>query len=149
MKNLYFILIVVFCFTIATSCSNDDGDTNPVVERTFLEQYQGTVWHIAVNEFNSEFLMFHNDESVPFEQWLLIYGQGCYENFDYKISEFNAIITENSEEYLEITFDNEHVWIIAVEENLLHWIDVSEEGVMDYIYDRQSPGVTDDLEICP
>lgn len=148
MRKLYFILVVVFSFTITTSCSSNDDDTNSIVERTFLEVYQETVWHIAINEFNSEYVMFHNNESIPFEQWLLIYGQDCYENHNYNINEFNATITENSKEFLEITFDNGHVWIIAVEEGLLHWVDVSQEGVMDYIYDKQSSEVVNDLDIC-
>jgi hypothetical protein len=148
MKNLYFILVAVFCFTIATSCSSDDNETNTIVESNFLEKYQGTVWHIAINEFNSEFVMFHNNETVPFEQWLLLSGVGCYENYSYNINEFNATITENSEELLQITFDSGHVWIIGVEGDLLFWVDVSEEGIMEYIYDKQSSEVLDDLEIC-
>jgi len=148
MKYLYFILVLVFSFAITTSCSSDDDDNNSNIESTFLEKYQETVWHIAVNEFNSEFVMFHNNESVPFERWGLLGGQGCYDNHSYNLSEFNAKITENSEDLLEITFGDGDAWIITVEGDLLHWIEVGEEGVTDYIYDKQSPEVVDDIEIC-
>lgn len=148
MKNLHLFLVFVFSVAIAMSCSSDDDNTSSIVETTFLEQYQGTVWHIAINEFNSEYLMFHNNETVPFEQWMLLSGLGCYENMSYNINEFNATITENSEDYLEITFPSGHTWIIAVDANVLHWVDVSEDGVYDYIYDKQSSDVVNGLEIC-
>lgn len=147
MKTIHFILAITFSFTMVTSCSKDE-DSNTIVEESFLEKYEGTVWHIAINEFNSEYIKFHNNESVPFERWLLIYGQGCYEHINYNISDFDATITENSEEYLEVTFGSDHVWIIAIEEDVLYWIDVSQEGVTDYIFEKQSLGIIDDLEIC-
>ena len=148
MKNLSFILVAVFCISTAFSCASDDDETHFIDETTFLEKYQGTVWHTAINEFNSEFVMFHNNETVPFEQWLLLGGEGCYENYSYNITEFYASVTENSEDYLEITFGSEHVWIIGVEEDILVWIDVSQEGITEFIYNQQSADVLGDLEIC-
>jgi hypothetical protein len=148
MKNLYYIVVLVLGFTMATSCSSDKDNSDPVIETTFLETYQGTVWHIAINELNSEYLKFRNDETVPFEQWGLIYGAGCYEHINYNVNDFSAVITENSEDYLEITFPSGHVWIFAVEDGLLHWVDVSEDGIYDYVYDSQNATVIDDLDIC-
>ncbi|THD68780.1 hypothetical protein E7Z59_00170 [Robertkochia marina] len=149
MRHFYFtILVIVFGFTITTSCSSDDDEMTPVVEPTFLELHQGTLWQIAINEFNSEYLMFHNDASVPFEQWLLIYGAGCYEHSNYKLSDFDATITENTEEYLEITFNSGHVWLFAVEEDLMIWVDVTTEGIYNYIYEKQDSAIVDDLVMC-
>ena len=148
MKNLSVLLMTVLSLTLVISCSSEDDDPVVIVEPTFLETYQGTVWHIAINDLNSEYLIVRDDESVPFEQWLLLSGAGCYEHVYYKLSDFDATIGENSEDYLEITFPSGHTWIIAVDGDILHWVDVSEEGIMDYIYEKQNPDVVNDLEMC-
>ncbi|THD68779.1 hypothetical protein E7Z59_00165 [Robertkochia marina] len=145
MRHFYYIfLVVVFGFTITTSCSSDDD-----VESTFLERYEGTVWQIAVDESYSDYLMFHNDESAPFEVWSSLNGGDCYENDIFKLDDFDTTITENSEEVLEITLISGDVWLFKVEENSMVWTwKTVDSGETIFTLEKQNSEVVDDLTMC-
>ena len=67
--RLYLFLILGACFSIH-SCNSDDEDEIVIVEKTFLEKYDGTKW-VAVEEYEGYiiYLRVNDNPRVPFELW--------------------------------------------------------------------------------
>ncbi len=112
---LFLILGVCYCLV---GCNSDDEDEIVIVEKTFLEKYDGTKWETVEPHHGEDiYLRVNNSSSIPFETWSRPENSGeetCYwhqNDFMVYYDDGSAMkITENSGNRFTITNEAEEMW---------------------------------------
>jgi len=92
-KLIYFLVIILFVF-------NCDRTSDEILETTFLEKHEGTVW-LKNNPEQILLIRFINNTDAPLEYW--INEETCYSYYLERIYEGNSL-TINSEDILEFSY---------------------------------------------
>ena len=152
--RLYLFLILGACISFVC-CDSDDEDEIPIVEKTFLENYDGTKWvTIDANDGYITYLRINNNLRVPFEVWGLEVdpqkagkGEFCYLHDDSFMDEDVEII-ENSGNRFTIGYEGMEFWAIEIRGEILK---LGDRDVWDdpnsIVFEKTTVNV-DDFEIC-
>jgi hypothetical protein len=165
--GLYFFLILVVSFSFK-SCGTDDDDDIAIVEKTFLEKYDGTKW-VITEEYEGYvyYLRINDNQRVPFEIWGRSWDlekanedETCYGHQDGYMDEDEGAnsmeIVENSDNRFTIGGDGEF-WCLEIRGETLKFGAWSVYGDADpNIWDNPDSMVfkkttvnVDAFEICP
>jgi hypothetical protein len=162
--RLYLFIFLTACFSFV-SCNSDDEDEIEIIEKTFLEKYDGTKWMI-VGEYEGYilYLRVNNSQRVPFELWGRAVDSpedACYGHQDGYMDEDEGAnsmeIIENSDNRFTITNANVEFWCLEIRGETLKFGGWSVYGDADpNIWDDPDSMVfkkttvnVDAFEICP
>ncbi len=113
--GLFLILGVCYCFV---GCNSDDEDEIVIVEKTFLEKFDGTKWEtVEPFEGSNIYLRVNNNSNIPFETWnrpVNSEEEACYwHQNDFMVENEHdgaMIITENSGNRFTIANEAQEFW---------------------------------------
>ena len=158
--RLYLFLMLGACFSFF-SCNSDDDDEIVIVEKTFLEKYDGTKW-VIVDEYqgNTLYIRINNNSSVPFEIWerpVNSKEETCYWHLNSYMDGGMEIIENSDTRFTIANASEEFWWTIEVRGETLKfggqsvWDDVLPPVWNDpdsRVFEKTTVNV-DAFEICP